>query len=242
MVMKIKTKNLVCQYLENVSRKVLEDHGDIIRKYVRNRHGVYALYNRRKLYYVGLASNLRSRLKHHLKDRHAATWDYFSIYLTVGDHHLRELEALLLRIAMPDGNKQKGKFGYAQDLTKLFRKDVKAYQNNELTQMFYSHHPSQVSKVERNADTSKAILARYINRRFHIRFRYRGKLYIAHVRKNGTIVFASESASGPKMRKHVFYSPSEATKAITKHGINGWLAWTYERAPGDWVPLDELRK
>ncbi len=55
--------NLVCQYLENISRKALEKYQEVIRKYVRSRNGVYALYRRNKLYYVGLASNLRSRLR-----------------------------------------------------------------------------------------------------------------------------------------------------------------------------------
>jgi hypothetical protein len=118
--MRPKSKNLVCQYLENVSRKVLEEYGSIIKKYVGNRHGVYALYSKHNLFYVGQASSFRARLAHHLKDRHANTWDNFSIYLTVGDNHLRELETLLLRIAMPDGNRQKGKFRYADDLAKIF--------------------------------------------------------------------------------------------------------------------------
>jgi len=30
--------------------------------------------------------------------------------------------------------------------------------------------------------------------------------------------------------------------AITGRAMNGWTCWTYERAPGDWVKLDELRK
>jgi len=54
---------LVCQHLENVSRKVLEKYQGIIREYVRGRHGVYALYRKRRLHYVGLASNLRACLK-----------------------------------------------------------------------------------------------------------------------------------------------------------------------------------
>ena len=89
---------LVCQHLENVSRDVLEQHQDIVRQYVRQRQGVYALYRRNKLYYVGLASNLRGRLAHHLRDRHHDSWDRFSVYLTIGDRHLRELESLILRI------------------------------------------------------------------------------------------------------------------------------------------------
>jgi len=53
---------LICQHLENISRKALEEHQAIIRAYVRGRQGVYALYRRGKLYYVGLATNLRNRL------------------------------------------------------------------------------------------------------------------------------------------------------------------------------------
>lgn len=110
------TSSFVCQYLENISRKALENYQDIIRQFVRDRHGIYALYRRTKLYYVGLASNLRSRLHHHLRDRHTQTWDRFSIYLTIADQHLKELETLVLRIADPKGNRQTGKFSKAEDL------------------------------------------------------------------------------------------------------------------------------
>jgi GIY-YIG catalytic domain len=119
-----KQKPLVCQHLENLSREVLRDYKDIIREYVRHRHGVYALYRKTRLYYVGLASNLRSRLNSHLRDRHADTWDRFSIYLTVGDEHLRELESLVMRISTPKGNRQKGKFSRSEDLRRRFRRQV----------------------------------------------------------------------------------------------------------------------
>lgn len=89
---------LVCQQLENISREALGKYQDIIRQYVRRRHGIYTLYRRGKLHYVGLASNLRSRLGHHLRDRHQDSWDRFSVYLTIGDTHLKELEALILRM------------------------------------------------------------------------------------------------------------------------------------------------
>jgi hypothetical protein len=87
-----KRKPLVCQHLENVSRDVLEQNQEMVRQYVRHRQGVYALYRRGKIYYVGLAGNLRGRLAHHLKDRHQDSWDRFSVYITIGDSHLRELE------------------------------------------------------------------------------------------------------------------------------------------------------
>lgn len=60
-------EQLVIQHLENVSRRLLDKHQDVVREYVKGRHGVYALYRNDKLYYVGLASNLRNRLRTHLK-------------------------------------------------------------------------------------------------------------------------------------------------------------------------------
>jgi hypothetical protein len=89
-------KPLVTQHLEKISRDALEKYQDIVKGFVRSRQGVYALYRGDKLYYVGLASNLRNRLRHHLKDRHGQAWDRFSVYLTIGDGHLKELESLIL--------------------------------------------------------------------------------------------------------------------------------------------------
>lgn len=92
---------LVCQYIENLSSAALEAYADIIRDIVGRRHGVYALYQRDKLYYVGLATNLRNHLKSHLKDRHKGLWDRFSVYLTIDHKYLKELELLVIRIAQP---------------------------------------------------------------------------------------------------------------------------------------------
>lgn len=80
----VKRTPLVCQQLENISREALGKYQDIIRQYVRRRHGVYALYRRGKIHYVGLASNLRSRLARYLRDRHQNSWDRFSVYLAAG--------------------------------------------------------------------------------------------------------------------------------------------------------------
>lgn len=103
---------LVCQHLENISRDALENYQAVIKEFVKGRHGIYALYKKDKLYYVGLASNLRNRLKHHLRDRHAHTWDRFSVYLTIKDEHLKELESLILRIAsLPAIENQASFFG-----------------------------------------------------------------------------------------------------------------------------------
>ncbi len=82
---------------------------------------------------MGLATNLRSRLKQHLKDRHRGLRDRFSVYLTIGDQHIKEMESLLLRILRPLGNKQKGKFVRCESLNKKLARDIKTLQREELT-------------------------------------------------------------------------------------------------------------
>ena len=56
-----KSSQLVFQHLENISRDALEQYQKLIKQYVHRQSGVYALYHKNKLYYVGLASNLNSR-------------------------------------------------------------------------------------------------------------------------------------------------------------------------------------
>lgn len=229
-----KQKPLVCQHLESVSRDVLGKYKDIIREYVGRRHGVYALYRGSRLHYVGLASNLRSRLANHLRDRHANTWDHFSIYLTLGDEHLKELESLVLRITSPKGNRQKGKFRHSEDLRRPFRRQIAEYQRLELDRVFgptrRKHAAKLTNRVKTNGRTPT--LARHVTRKFPIRLRYKGRVYKAGVRSDGTINF----------RGRIFTSPSVAAAAIYKHPMDGWHVWKYQRAPGDWVPLDELRR
>ena len=111
-----KRSPLVLHYLEGVSWRVLEEYPQFIRQMIRRRAGIYALYRRDKLYYIGLAQNLMGRLKTHLRDRHRGSWDRFSVYLTIHDEHMRELEALLLRIVAPSGNRTRGRFAEASSL------------------------------------------------------------------------------------------------------------------------------
>jgi hypothetical protein len=74
----------------------LEKHPDVVRQFIGSNTGVYALYKKGRLYYVGLATKLRNRLKAHGKNRHGKEWDSFSIYLTNRDQHLsRSLKSVV---------------------------------------------------------------------------------------------------------------------------------------------------
>lgn len=226
---------LVCQHLENISRAALERHQRTIRHYVRNRYGVYALYSKNKLYYVGLASSLQGRLSIHLRDRHAGSWDRFSVYLTIGDSHLRELESLILRVVKPKGNKQKGKFAKSEDLRRQLQRDFKAAQKLELASMFGKAGPhKKPTRSSRGGDGGRSpALADYVTKPFVLRARHKGQAIKARVRRDGTIRFDGK----------LYTSPSLAGAAAVKRPTcNGWTFWQYERAPGDWVHLTELRK
>jgi predicted GIY-YIG superfamily endonuclease len=225
---------LVCQQLENISSIVLEEYQDIIKRYTRGRNGVYALYKGEKLYYVGLATNLRGRLKHHLKNRHRGYWDRFSVYLTIGDHHIREMESLLLRIMRPVGNKQIGKFARCESLNKKLARDIKTLQREDLASIVGNRRRAVAG---RDSDDDQPVLAPYVRdiRRNRLRALVKGRFVRAHVRADGTITIRGS-------RGQKFKSPSMAAKHVLGHNMNGWDFWQYERAPGEWVRLKRLRQ
>jgi hypothetical protein len=225
-----KKTQLVSQHLENISGDVLEDYQDIIREYVSRRQGVYALYHDDDLYYVGLASDLSTRLKAHLGDKHGGQWNRFSVFLTIGDKHLRELEALILRVVkpMPEGNSKSGKFARSENLLARLAKDIRQRDREKLDHI-----------VGRNEETIHEVLPGrvppllpYVKKVFKVRGRSRGKTFHASVLNDGTM----------RLQRNVYASPTAAAVAVTKYPVDGWVFWKYERAPGDWVRLDELRK
>jgi hypothetical protein len=77
---------LVVEHLEGISRAAISRFPELVTEFARGKSGVYALYKGESLYYVGLAKNLRSRLHHHLRDRHAQEWNRFST-LSVGAYN-----------------------------------------------------------------------------------------------------------------------------------------------------------
>ncbi len=227
-----RTTPLVCQFLENVSRGVLEEYQDIFREYTKDRHGIYALYRNSELYYVGLAGNLRSRLKQHLKDGHRDKWDTLSLYITIDLNAIKELESLLLRVLRPEGNKTGGRFVKAENLRRKLVKDIRERHREKEYALMPGRKRKPVKVVKRVEDESIP-LAKYVRDRMRLRVRYKGKLYRAILRKDGQIRYDGV----------IYKTPSAAGAAIRDgRATNGWQFWHYERAPGDWVPLLKLRK
>lgn len=76
-------------------------------------------------------------------------------------------------------------------------------------------------------------LAAYIRKPFKLQVRFKGKLLQAQVRRDGRIRFKGA----------LYDSPSLAgAAACGRKSCNGWKFWGYERARGDWILLDELRR
>lgn len=209
---------LVTQYLEDISREALERHFDVVTTFVRRRNGIYALFRRGKLHYVGLATDLRWRLKHHLRDKHGDSWDAFSVYLTIGERHLRELESIIVRVVQPPGNSQLGRFSGAQDIARQFERRIADKQKQERNRL-----------LMRESEESET--RHLIPRATSIRARYKGRPIKATLRRDLSV----------RWKGKLYGSPSAAAQAVCRRPVNGWWFWHYQRSPGDWVRIDDLR-
>lgn len=216
--------HLVVEHLEKVGAEMFERYSSVITRYVDRRNGLYALYRGTDLYYVGLARNLKGRLKDHLRDRHAGAWDHFSAYLTQSDRFLKEMESLILRISLPEGNRVKGKLRGSRDLKPELHQEMVAIKRTELSGLL--GRKAAVEKKERQPQHGVLDAERAI----HLRRDYKGKTYRATWRRDGTV----------KYNGKLYDSVSAAGRAVTKRGTNGWSFWTARNEEGEWVKLNAL--
>jgi len=241
---KRKSRPIISGYLEKVSSNIFDKHQKAITDRTSGQQGLYALYRNDKLYYVGLAGNLRSRIKHHLQDRHKGKWTHFSLYIISHADHIKELESLLLRIAYPAGNKLKGKLRRSANILPDLKKQTREAALKEWRELFEKKRKRRIattrnSSAKKTSETSKnktpnqRPLYGCFPRSKVLYAVYKGKDYKAYVYPNGRIKFNGK-----------FYdSPSRAGMAVNrKKTINGWKLWKYKNNNGKLVYIDELRK
>jgi predicted GIY-YIG superfamily endonuclease len=96
-----------------------------IRKVMKGYSGIYLLYRRKSLYYVGLTGNLLARLKSHQDDKHASNWDRFTIYRIKHVRYLKDLETLLTGLLSPPGNSVEGRVPRDADINRILRRVLK---------------------------------------------------------------------------------------------------------------------
>ncbi len=234
---KNKTRAIVAGYVEKVSAQIFDRYQKEITDMIRGYQGLYALYRKDKLYYVGLAGNLKSRIKHHLSNRHKGKWTHFSLYIIRKAGHIKELESLLLRIAYPAGNTIKGKLKNSKNLLPILRKRVANKSREEIETIFegtssFEKKSKKKEKTKRKGERPLKGLLRGYQR---IYCSYKGKNYKAKVLPSGVIKMVPSG--------QLFDSPSMAGISVTKKKtMNGWRFWKYKDKDGELVYIDQLRK
>ena len=98
---------------------------DIMRRYA----GIYALYRKEELYYVGLTRNLLGRIRWHLRDRHAGKWDTFIVFRIERVKYLKDIETLIHHLVDAPGNRVKGKVPRDSDLNHVLREVLREHES-----------------------------------------------------------------------------------------------------------------
>ncbi len=225
-----RASGLLIQYLEGVSWRVMEAYPELVRRLIRGRSGLYALYRKDKLYYVGLASNLMGRIKGHLRDRHKGLWDRFSVYLTSDAEHIKELESLLLRIVAPKGNRVRGKFGRAADLYRSLYKEMADADAKRRAHLLGGVAELRLRRRLTRASKGAKALAGLAAHRIPLRGMHKQVTHKASLLRTGQV----------RYRGKLYPSPTAAARAAVGRAVNGWWFWRY-KDHGKWERLLGLR-
>ena len=233
---KRKSRPIVIEHLEKISSGVFERYPQQVTGLVKQGQGVYALYRRDKLYYIGLASDLERRIKWHLKDKHKGKWDRFSLYIMKKEEQIREVESLLIRIADPEVNKLRGRLRGSKNLERALKAAIKQRQNEEREIIFKQRERNRKKgRMGKAKGRGERPLKGYFPKGKVIYATYKGKEYKAWVYGGGTIKMIPSG--------QLFNSPSMAGISVTKKKtMNGWRFWKYKDKNGELVYIDQLRK
>lgn len=229
---------LVREYIEKMSGDILEDRYRLqLAELIRGHAGLYALYRDDALYYVGLATDLMRRIRQHQRDHHAGKWNWFSVYLTSGDEHLKPLESLLLRVFRPVGNTQTGRLVGASDGKRALNAAMRKVDDAKRNASWYESpsprgraRPKKPDAVGRGA-ASIAASRNLLGQAMKLQAHYKRQTYRAVLNKDGSVRYAGT--------RHP--SLSASASAITGRATNGWLFWRYRDADGEWQPIAGLR-
>jgi hypothetical protein len=222
--------------LEKIGAKVFDEYSNIITDIIKGHQGIYALYRKDRLYYVGLASNLKSRIKAHQEDKHRGKWTHFSLYIIRKQDHIRELESLILRTAYPKGNSIKGKLNHSRDLRPCLKEKLREEWEKRFGEIIGGKRTTK-PMISKRKNRSKSRAERPLKNVFKggktIYANYKGKEYKGWVNRIGKIKYANK----------YYESPSIAGLAVTgRKALNGWKFWKYRTDDGKLVYLDEARK
>ena len=216
--------------MEKISKDIFKNHSRDIIEIIGNSHGVYSLYDNNELYYVGKATDLKRRVKHHLKDRHGGAWNYFSIYLIKNEKHINDLESLLISISKPKGNKNIPKAKIKNQLKKALAQKVREKQKQELIDLGLEKKSIKNQRKNKKSQT-RISLKNYFSSSKPLIKTYKGKELKATLLKSGKIRFKGKTYDSLS---------TAAKKATGRSAINGWKFWFIQDDNGNWVKLANL--
>jgi hypothetical protein len=164
-------------------------------------------------------------------------WDNFSVYLTVRDQHLREIEAILLRIGKPRGNGPAGRLAQSLNLWGRVNKAVAAKHAHERRALLPKNGRLAVARKKvRPREGAKAEASAQLSKLFpngtKLRATLKGQSFKGRLRADGSV------RTGGKLYK----SLSASASALCGRSANGWSFWQAEQTHGVWMRLTRLRK
>ncbi len=209
-------RKLFSRKLEKVSREIFERYSQELSKLVGTSHGVYALYDEHKLYYIGKASNLKRRIRSHLRDRHFAQWTHSSLFLTNKSVYIDDIESVIISAANPKGNRVKPKGNVDILLKKEPKSLVQSRQEEEISRLFGGKsRRKRRSKIKRGIAARSILKGLFKHSKLLVR-EYKGKEYRAKLLSSGKI----------KCKNKLYNSPTPAAlAAVNKKSfkrVNGW--------------------
>ena len=224
-------RSLVVNRLERVSKDLFRKYYELITELVSKSPGIYALYDDDELYYVGKSTDLKKRVKQHLRDRHLKSWTHFSFYLVRKAEHIHEIESLIVRIANPKGNRVIPKGKSRGPLLNQLKAMVVQRQRDELRELFGGKEKPR--RATRKGNDGQRSLAGLVSQKTTIYRNYKGKHYKATLNPDGTILLGGKK----------FGSPTAAAKAVVdRSSVNGWQFWYIEDVNGDKVKLYKFKE
>lgn len=229
---KRKTRSIIIGHLEKINSKVFDKYRKQISDIIRGNYGVYALYRRDKLYYIGLATDFKNRINQHLKDRHKGKWNYFSLYIIRKSDHIREVEALLLRIANPVGNYQRGKLKGSKNVGRELKRRMTEDFKNFVKETFGKSKLKEKKKAKKAKPKKAQPLRGYFSKGKRLYGMYKGVEHKAWVFQSGTIRYDGK----------LYSSPSAAGSVARGRATNGWYFWKTKGENGELIRLSTLRK
>lgn len=226
-------RDLLSNRLEKVSKDVFKAHYPLITQLVGESPGIYALYDGDELYYVGKSTELRKRVRQHLRDKHLASWTHFSLYLVRREEHIHEIESLLVRIANPKGNRVIPQGNSTGALVKTLKRLIRLRQMDELNALFGSRKKQSKPRTKKHGNHPESLVG-LVSRRATLFKHYKGRDYTAKLSPKGTIVFNGKT----------YTSPTGAARAVigADRAVSGWVFWYIKDADGNWVRLEDYRE